>query len=197
VVDESNVYWAEPGRGTIGRASLDGSDPNYAFIGGASNPGGIAVDDTHVYWTNFSGNSIGRANLDGTEVTQTFINAASEPCGVAVDHKFIYWASAGVHYVGRALLTGEKGPHLVDGDGDFDFCGLAVDSGHIYWTEQWSPSRIGSANLDGTDVDCGIVTGLGRQPCGIAVDGQAVTHPLPRSPSQFSFGGVRHNRKPG
>jgi len=236
-VDGSHVYWADPAGGAIGRANLDGSGPAYGFITGADNPCGVAVNDTHVYWTNLKGNSIGRANLDGTEATQTFIDAVSEPCGVAVDHKFIYWTSAGFHYIGRALLTGDKGPHLVDGDGSFDFCGvavngthlfwggfgnrigrvdldgsnpdpafiagierpcgLAVGGGHIYWVEQTTPSGIASANLDGTVVNRGLLTDLGRYPCGIAVDGLSVVHPLPPSLSWFSLGRARYNGESG
>jgi hypothetical protein len=38
------VYWANFGTGTIGRADLDGSGANQAFITGASSPLGVAVD---------------------------------------------------------------------------------------------------------------------------------------------------------
>jgi virginiamycin B lyase len=38
------VYWANFGSGAIGRADLDGKNPNKSFISGASVPAGVAVD---------------------------------------------------------------------------------------------------------------------------------------------------------
>jgi virginiamycin B lyase len=43
-VDGQHVYWANLRAGTIGRANLDGSSPEPAFISGASAPFGVAVD---------------------------------------------------------------------------------------------------------------------------------------------------------
>jgi Cep192 domain 4 len=39
-----HIYWANSGANTIGRADLDGSNPNQSFITGASFPIGVAVD---------------------------------------------------------------------------------------------------------------------------------------------------------
>jgi hypothetical protein len=82
---------------TIGRANLDGSNPDQNFITGA--PGipippslcGLAVDSAHLYWTvqePFGAYvpSIGRANLDGSGVNQSFISIPGWGArGVAVD----------------------------------------------------------------------------------------------------------------
>jgi virginiamycin B lyase len=70
---------------TIGRANLDGSNPNQSFIGGAFTPFGVAVDGNFVYWANQNSGTIGRANLDGSNPNQSFIGGASGPKGVAVD----------------------------------------------------------------------------------------------------------------
>jgi hypothetical protein len=43
-VDPIHVYWANSSTGSIGRASLDGSDVNQSFVTGANNPVGVAVD---------------------------------------------------------------------------------------------------------------------------------------------------------
>ena len=170
-VDATHVFWSDPAGDAIGRANLDGSNADYTFITGAQNQCGIAVDDEHVYWTNFASNAIGRAKLDGSEPTQTFINAVSEPCGVAVDRKFIYWTSASGHYVGRALVTGDKGPHLVDGDGSFDFCGVAVNESYLFWGG--FGDRIGRVSIDGSNPDPSFISGL-EGPCGVAVDGTRI-----------------------
>src|SRR5207247_2927911 len=42
-VVSGHVYWANFSAGSIGRADLDGSNPNQSFITGASNPVGVAV----------------------------------------------------------------------------------------------------------------------------------------------------------
>jgi hypothetical protein len=39
-----HIYWTNPRSFTIGRADLDGSNPNQSFITGASGPIGVAVD---------------------------------------------------------------------------------------------------------------------------------------------------------
>ena len=54
---DAALYWTNINSGTIGRANLDGSGIDQAFISGADEPVGLAVDDAHVYWANFGGNS--------------------------------------------------------------------------------------------------------------------------------------------
>jgi hypothetical protein len=48
-----HIYWANVNTNTIGRADLDGSNPNQSFITGASEAYGVAVDAEHIYWGNF------------------------------------------------------------------------------------------------------------------------------------------------
>jgi hypothetical protein len=44
-VDAEHIYWSNDSpTNTIGRADLDGSNPNQSFITGASTPIGVAVD---------------------------------------------------------------------------------------------------------------------------------------------------------
>ena len=42
------VYWTNTGTDTIGRADLDGTGADQAFITGASRIQGVAVDGVHV-----------------------------------------------------------------------------------------------------------------------------------------------------
>lgn len=44
-VDADHIYWANHGNHSIGRAALDGSNPNQGFITGAASPYFIAVGD--------------------------------------------------------------------------------------------------------------------------------------------------------
>lgn len=47
-------------------------------------------------------------------------------------------------------------------------CGMAIDSRHIYWADDWHGS-IGRANLDGGSPDYTFITGI-KEPCGVAVN---------------------------
>ena len=83
------VYWANyryyGGGTTIGRANLDGTNPNQSFITGANSAHGVAVDGQFIYWTNQFGDTIGRANLDGTNPNQSFITGANGPALLVVN----------------------------------------------------------------------------------------------------------------
>jgi virginiamycin B lyase len=126
-VDGQHIYWVNNGNNTIGRANLDGSDPDQNFITGARDAAGLAVDGQHVYWPNDGGDTIGRANLDGSGVDQDFIANTNSPAGIAVDAQHVYW---GVNQttIARANLDGTDVnqsfvPHRTG------FGGIAVDSG--------------------------------------------------------------------
>ena len=129
------VYWANFGPAgttgtTIGRANLDGTGVNQSFVGGATDPCGVAVDAAHLYWANRTpsatrGTAIGRANLDGTGVNHSFI-PANGPCGVAVDGAHIYWANIDQRTIGRANVDG-TGVNQSFISGGSAPCGVAVD----------------------------------------------------------------------
>ncbi len=94
---------------------------------------------------------------------------------------YIYWANVNVsRTIGRANLdgTGAQQSFVVDGHvPDQRPCGVAVDSGHIYWGNhsRFDPgflvdSSIGRSNLDGTGANQSFITGA-NGPCGVAVAG--------------------------
>jgi hypothetical protein len=161
-----HVYWGNYNTGTIGRADVDGQNPNQSFIGGASGPLGVAVDSGHVYWANYSSGTIGRADLDGQNPNQSFITGASVPAGVAVDSGHVYWANEGINTIGRADLDGSNLSQSFIG-GAFDPVGVAVDSGHVYWANN-DTGTIGRAGLDGTGADQSFIGAF--LPFGVAVD---------------------------
>src|SRR4051812_6607021 len=175
---EAYVYWPNWSQGTgttIGRAELDGSNPDFGFIKGASGPCGVTVDRDHVYWDNFNQNAIARASLDGTHREQTFVpGAASGPCGVAVDDRHIYWMNffkpggGGGESIGRADLDGGS-PDETFITGTDGPCGAAVDATYLYWAN-FNTSSIGRARLDGTvPPDPEWIKGASF-PCGVAID---------------------------
>ena len=163
------VYWASSNQYSIGRANLDGSAVNEAFIGGASSPDAVAVDGEHVYWSNNASDSIGRANLDGTDVNQSFITGGNDLYAVAVNARYVFWVNYKSNTIGRANLdgtdvnqafvTGASGPVSVAADGQ-----------HVYWANQLG-GTIGRANVNGTDANEGFITGASNT-YGVAVDAQ-------------------------
>jgi hypothetical protein len=162
------VYWgnfASPG--AIGRADLDGSDPNQAFIEGADQPCSVAIDAQHVYWGQTG--TIGRADLNGGNVDQSFItlDPVGEACGVDVDANFIYWTNSSGDTIGRANLDGTS-PNQSFITGADDPRGVAVDANFIYWDNQDS-NKIGRAELDGDNPNQIFIT-TGSGPEGVAVD---------------------------
>src|SRR3954467_2758394 len=113
------VYWASGGQTTIGRAKLNGSAVNNAFITGLSNVGGVAVDSKYIYWTQGTGatSSIGRANLDGSGANPNFISHAAGvqdfdalPAhgGSPVNSSSIFWNNTESGTIGKANLDGSS-----------------------------------------------------------------------------------------
>jgi hypothetical protein len=158
-VDSKYVYWADPVDGTIGRAELDGGNPEDTFItpgptevesepgvfeAVASKPRYVAVDSGHVYWTNTADGkvghgTVGRADIEGTpaSVEPDFIEGASSPQGIAVNATHIYWAnsSGSERTIGRAALGGEDVEmDFITGLGEFSPYGIALSPTYVYYT---------------------------------------------------------------
>ncbi len=180
-VDDSYVYWTNPGLGMIGRANLDGTSVNQYFIG-AGEPWGVAVDGSHIYWTNsyLSTDTIGRANLDGTSADLSFIPGLGAAAGVAVDGSHIYWANTDLGTIGRANLDGNAIDERFITGATLPTA-VAVDGSHVYWTNNhFSAGTIGRANLNGTSINQSFITvehpsGIfGDSDEGLAVDGSHI-----------------------
>ena len=155
-VDASHVYWTNTGRrsnigvaidggGTIGRATLNGSEAlepatiEPAFICGeeadkpgerlVSNPQGIAVNESHIYWANAAQleanggfRTIARAEIDGSGAEEEFIHisASGTPYGVALDASHIYYdandENNNFSYLTRTNLEGKEEKFIFIGD---------------------------------------------------------------------------------
>ena len=163
---DAYVYWSNDD-GPIGRANLDGTNVNQAFVTGPVDPRGIAVDGDYIYWADRAGGAIGRANLDGTNVQENFI-PATLPESVAVDSDHIYWTNSqpGPDTIGRANLDGTAVDQSFITTADITF-GIAVNASHIYWAN-YSGDAIGRANLDGTGATQNLMP-AGGTPQGVAV----------------------------
>lgn len=125
--DDTYVYWGSDVHKAVGRAKLDGSDAQPAFIQHDDYVCGVAVDGSHIYWGNYMHDAIARSDLDGTHTNPTFITGATFPHDLAIGAAHLYWINTG--------FDGAIGRANVDGTGVTqnlvavrDPAGLAVDS---------------------------------------------------------------------
>ena len=82
-----------------------------------------------------------------------------------MDSQFIYWADFQNNSIGRADLAGNfANNNFIPGASSPQ--GVAVDAGHIYWS---NTHTIGRANLDGSSIDETFI-GSADSPLGVAVD---------------------------
>lgn len=199
--DSASLYWANREAGEIVRANLDGSGLKLGLVTGLDKPCATAVGGGHLYWVDFR--SVGRANLDGSEPQPSFLSAAPGGCGLAVDSNYVYWSvlTADNHgAIGRARLDGsEQDPAFIAGlPGHVG--GIAVDAGHVYWTE-WHPgmvySTIGRANIDGSAATGSWITTNSFDLGGIAVDARPTPVPLPLPSRAIHLGQLRHSLRTG
>jgi virginiamycin B lyase len=173
-IDEKYIYWVnreewdvplpDPSyhQHTIGRAKLDGSEVNQAFIDlpylfmPSPTPRGIAVTKDFIYWGNYATNSIGRANLDGSGINEYWITSCTNsPHCVLVTETHIYWTNFQGGNIARANLDGTN-PEiwLSVGDGPVGIAGI---NEFIYWGGFFGNS-IGRGNLDKSDINFGWIS---------------------------------------
>ena len=185
-VDTNFIYWAN-GPNFIGRANLNGTNPNGNFIGFIGTPTALAVDSTHgfIYWVDQHAGTIGRASLSGGSINESLIDTLGPATGVAVDptHGFVYWSlnpRAGAGLIGRANLDGSS-PNFTLLSNLFGAQGITLDSNFLYWAN--GPDEIGRANLDGSSPNPSFIIGArvgtptgapAGTPTGLAVDGTSV-----------------------
>lgn len=84
-----HLFWVQSSpEGRIGRANLDGSEPQPTFIVGGQIPVSLVAYGRHLYWVNAPGEyrrSVGRADLDGANVNDKFIPEVRYAFALAAD----------------------------------------------------------------------------------------------------------------
>lgn len=173
------VYWASDGQTTIGRAKLNGSGVNNAFVAGLTNVHGVAIDSQHIYWTqgNAGTSSIGRANLDGSGVNPNFIPNSSAlnfatavpQAALAVTANAIYWVNTGAARIGRANIDGSAPNGSIINPGGDPICGIAASQNFVYWLDVGLGQSVGRAGPDGSSPQTNFISGATGS-CGLAVD---------------------------
>jgi hypothetical protein len=173
------VYWASDGQTTIGRAKLNGTGVNNAFVIGLTDVHAVAVDSQHIYWTqgNAATSSIGRANLDGSGANPNFIPnssalnfaAAVPQAALAVTGSAIYWVNTGAGTIGRANIDGSAPNGSIVNPGGDPVCGVAASQSFVYWLDVGLGQSIGRAGPDGSSPQTSFIPGATGS-CGLAVD---------------------------
>jgi virginiamycin B lyase len=161
-VDGTYIYWTEQATGNIGRAKLDGSEVNKAFIT-VSTPitsiQGVAVDNTFIYWT--CSGKLGRAKLNGTSVNESFISGPTVGGRLAINATHLFWATAAAGLKGRVGRAKIGGTELIEafietGEASGELNGIAVDPTYIYWAGRFD--KIGRAKLNGSEINSSLVS---------------------------------------
>ncbi|MGH7453147.1 MAG: choice-of-anchor D domain-containing protein, partial [bacterium] len=160
-VDEQGgrIYWVEFVDGSIRSSRPDGSDAK-VLVSNLPSPVDIALDPAggKMYWTDFNSGTITRANLDGSGVT---IIVQS----LGVISKNVPGPKDGKPSAQAPVVRSDENALVL-----FNPWGIALDLTHgkVYWTELGG-DRIGRANLDGSNVETIISTGI-FGPRGIKLD---------------------------
>lgn len=181
----ADIYWANQGAGTIGRADGDGTAVDDSFIEGAAvaaSPHAVAVDAGFLYWahdgvaTDDPAGNIGRAPLsDPTMAAPTFVATAGSPKGMTLDQGGIFWTqvSAGVGAIGRAnvangVVTGQS--HVANIGATP--CGLTTDADKFFWALSGAPGQImrshGTFPPFSELLPAAFPAGTTDNPCGVA-----------------------------
>jgi hypothetical protein len=104
-INAAYIYYVGAGN-SIGRAKIDGTEPNESWKAIGENPVDIEVDATYMYWATETGGAIARAKLDGSDVKAAFIDPAEQVKRIFVGNEHIYWITTAGKYIGRAKIDG-------------------------------------------------------------------------------------------
>ena len=165
-VDSEYIYWADPSRGAIGRAKLDGTE---------------VVDD-------FIALPPGECEVEVEAGVSKKVSTPSIPRYVAVQGEYIYWTNTGLleeapdgypiggGTIGRAKLNGDEAsidPDFICGASNPQ--GIAVNAEHIYWANAARAGDrryISRAEADGNGLEYKFIDPNfgGVAPYGVALD---------------------------
>jgi hypothetical protein len=131
-LDATNVFFADSGKGMIGRVAKTGG-ATQMLASGEPNVQGFAVDDTHVYWSSSVGNAIKRIPKGGGAIE--VVSAASDPRALAVDGADVFWAN---HANGKLLKAPKQGGGPITQLSQLEIstavlADVQLDGDYIYW----------------------------------------------------------------
>lgn len=171
------MYWASflnmPETDRIQRANLDGTELE-DLVTGISAPMGFGLDlvNGKMYWTELTDRKIRRADLDGTNIEDIVLDNLAVDVAIDNVNSKLYWTDGdqtGTNAkVMRADLDGLNPQVLVSGLNNVGGIALDLAADKMYWVDTGT-EKIQRANLDGTNVEDLVTTGL-MNLAGIAVD---------------------------
>jgi hypothetical protein len=142
-VSGSHIYWAQQG-GSIGRANLDGTGLNNAFLTTSfTQLVGLAADGSNLWIGDQGSSQILRVGLDAsgntTGTLTAIVSGTNRPFGMSTDGTYIYWSNQGSGTIGRSLLNGSGANQSF------------VSGGSTLWTAAVVPAST-SASVSGSTV---------------------------------------------
>ena len=132
-VDGNNVFFTDPGNGTVNAVSMDGGAVT-TLATNQQKPRRLVGDGTYLYWSNYLGGEIMRT-LESGAGTPSVLTAASEPLGIAVDATNVYWIDAGTGLVKAVAKGGGSSVTLIGANGGQPSGELILASGALYYDE--------------------------------------------------------------
>jgi uncharacterized repeat protein (TIGR01451 family) len=164
-----HLYWAQayaPNGGGIMRANLDGTGVTQILSGFNVYDIALNVAGNKIYYAGDFSFSIGRCDLNGANNNRNWLanmggvsGVVNGMSGLAVDltNGKLYWSRS--NGIGQANLDGSSivNPFITLTNGSVDVVADPITS-KLFWTR--SGGTVGCANLDGTNVNESLVTGL-------------------------------------
>jgi hypothetical protein len=173
-VDETNVYWVDPGQFAVMRVALAGGTP-VTVATSEQSVCAIAVDDTYIYYPVDSYSSSGNTVM---QVVKTAVSGTPTPLGsvpdyvtaLASDGKTLYWTELSPGLVMQAA-TSDVGGATSFAIGQDNPRGIATYGTRVYWTAGEDGGVVVTSGSAGPAKT--IVTGQ-NTPWGIAVSDAGV-----------------------
>ena len=166
-VDDTSVYWAEYGSGTVKKVSKDGGAVT-TLASGLYSATSLAVDSSYVYFADDVGinaASIKKVSKSGGSST-TIASGQPSAWKVTVDGANVYWTDGYGGTIRKVPING--GSVSILATGSTSPSGIVVDSTNVYWSEFTNPGAVRKIPIQG-----GTVTTLANNSNtpGISVDG--------------------------
>jgi hypothetical protein len=173
-VDDKNLVWTSPSKGTIGQIPLSGGSST-TIVSGAGQPAYAALGGSDLYWTDRAGGNVMRRALFGGAVT-LLARGQPTPTGIALSSGDVYFTAQSKNTLRLVLADGgavDVTPALDNPEG------IAAADGAMVVASP--PGHVFSAPLDGGVPDV-LVDGLaGEEPTAVAVGRGAVYFTLRKS----------------
>lgn len=139
--DDTYVYWADYGSGTVKKVSKNGGTVT-TLASGLYSPSGVAVDGSYVYIGEDYGINAARVHKVPKAGGSVITLASGLPSvwGITIDSSYVYFADG----YGGTIQRVPKGGGSVSilATGSQSPAGIAVDSSAVYWTEFVNPGTV-------------------------------------------------------